>query len=74
MSQSANRNGRRSSARSAPRQGFETEDDGSRGPIQPPGPADLVVSAAEMVGDLAKGGFSVSERFVRDVLSRIPLP
>ncbi len=74
MTQSTNGDGKRKSTRSVPAQGFETEDDSARTPIQPPGPAELVASAAGMVGDLAKSGFSLSERLVKDVVSRLPRP
>lgn len=57
----------------APRQGFEGEGETSGGSVQPPGGAELVASAAEIVGDLAKAGISRSERLFRDVLSRLPL-
>ncbi len=38
----------------APRQGFETESDPVSGPVQPPGGVDLLTSAAELAGELAK--------------------
>ncbi|MFI4977132.1 MAG: hypothetical protein ACHQC8_00420 [Solirubrobacterales bacterium] len=56
----------------APRQGFEC-DDAASGPVQPPGAAELVASAAEIVGELAKAGLSTGERLLKDVLSRLPL-
>jgi hypothetical protein len=54
-----------------PRQGFECEGDGTRGSIQPPGASELVASAVEMVGELAKAGASRGERLLKDVLSRL---
>jgi hypothetical protein len=33
-----------------------------------------VISAVEIVGELAKAGVSRSERLLKDVLSRLPLP
>jgi hypothetical protein len=41
--------------------------------VQPPGGAELLASAAEIVGELAKSGLSAGERVLRDVLSRLPL-
>jgi hypothetical protein len=41
--------------------------------VQPPGGAELLISAAEIVGELAKAGVSRSERLLKDVLSRLPL-
>jgi hypothetical protein len=61
------------SAEEIPRQGFETETDRARGPVQPPGGAELVAGAVEIVGELAKAGFSTGERLLKDVLSRLPL-
>jgi hypothetical protein len=57
-----------------PAQGFESDGDrASRGTVQPPGGAELLVSAAEILGELAKSGLSTGERLVKDVLSRLPL-
>jgi hypothetical protein len=65
---------RRTSSRdAAPRQGFECEGDAVSGPVQPPGAAELVASAAEIVGELAKAGLSTGERLLKDVVSRLPL-
>lgn len=55
-----------------PRQGFESELDRARGPVQPPGGAELVASAAELIGELARGGLSAGERLLRDALSWLP--
>jgi hypothetical protein len=57
-----------------PMQGFESESDRARGPVHPPGGAELMSSAAEIVGELAKAGFTTGERLLKDVLSRLPLP
>ncbi len=57
----------------APRQGFECDGETSGGSVQPPGGAELVATAAEIVGELAKAGFSTGERLFKDVLSRLPL-
>jgi hypothetical protein len=56
-----------------PRQGFESESESTHGLIQPPGGAELVASAFELVGELAKSGFSTGERMLKDALSRLPL-
>ena len=56
----------------APRQGFESEAQRGSRSLQPPGAADLVVSAAELVTELAKAGLSRGERLVRDLVSRRP--
>lgn len=55
----------------APRQGFEAEPD-SLGPVQPPGSMELVSSAAELAGELAKAGVATGTRVLRDFLSRLP--
>jgi hypothetical protein len=57
----------------APRQGFECDGETSGSSIPPPGGAELVATAAEIVGELAKAGLSTGERLVKDVLSRLPL-
>jgi hypothetical protein len=54
-----------------PRQGFETEADRARGPVQPPGGTELIASAVEIVGDLAKSGLSSGERVLKSVFSRL---
>ena len=56
-----------------PAQGYESEDDAATGAVRPPGGAELVLSAAEIVGELAKAGLSRSERLVKDMLGRLPL-
>jgi hypothetical protein len=56
----------------APKQGFEADSETMSGSVQPPGSAELVASAVEMVGELAKVGLSTGERLLRDVLSRLP--
>jgi hypothetical protein len=53
----------------APRQGF----DSVSGPVQPPGGVELLASAAELAGELAKTGLSTGGRLLKDVLSRLPL-
>ena len=63
---------RRTRAREpVPRQGFESDGEGMRGPVQPPGGAELFVSAVEILGELTKSGVSSGERLVKDVLSRL---
>ena len=67
--------GSSTSARTAepvPRQGFECEGDQASGPLSPPGGFELVASAAELVGELAKSGIIGGERLLRDVLARLP--
>jgi hypothetical protein len=56
-----------------PPQGYESEDDAASGAVRPPGGAELLLTAAEVVGELAKAGISRSERLVKDALSRLPL-
>jgi hypothetical protein len=58
---------------SAPRQGFESDGETTGGALQPPGGAEFVASAAEIVGELATAGLSRSERLLKDVISRLPL-
>jgi hypothetical protein len=41
--------------------------------VQPPGGAELLASAAEIVGELTKAGLSTGERLLKDVFSRLPL-
>ncbi len=60
-------------AEPAPRQGFECEGERTNGSVHPPGGAELVASAVEIVGELAKVGISTGERLLKDVLSRLPL-
>jgi len=55
-----------------PRQGFECESERVSGPVSPPGGLELVASAAEVLGELAKAGLGGTERLLRDVLSRLP--
>jgi hypothetical protein len=63
----------RTTAEPVPAQGFECENDRARGPVQPPGSSELAASAVELVGELAKAGFSRSERLLKNVLGRLPL-
>src|SRR5438270_329371 len=56
-----------------PPQGYEADDDAATGAVRPTGGAELVLSAAEIVGELAKAGLSRSERLIKDALSRLPL-
>jgi hypothetical protein len=59
-------------AESVPRQGFESEGERASGPVSPPGGIELVASAAELLGELAKAGVSTGERLLRDVFARLP--
>jgi len=56
----------------APRQGFEAESENMNGSVQPPGGAELIATAAEIVGELAKVGLSAGERLLKDAFSRLP--
>jgi hypothetical protein len=56
-----------------PRQGFECEGERASGPVQPPGGAELLASATEIVSEVAKAGLTTGERLLRDVLSRLPI-
>jgi hypothetical protein len=56
----------------APRQGFEAEPDSLAGSVQPPGGTELVASAAELAGELAKSGVTAGARLLKDFLSRLP--
>ena len=55
-----------------PRQGYEAEPESLRGPVQPPGGGELIASAAELAGELAKSGVNTGARLVKDFLSRLP--
>jgi hypothetical protein len=70
---SARTAGTAASGEPVPRQGFECEGERANGPVQPPGGADLLASAAEIVGELTKSGLATGERLLKDVLSRLPL-
>jgi hypothetical protein len=54
-----------------PRQGYEAELDAATGTVNPPGGAELLGSAFEIVGELAKSGVSTGERLVKDIFSRL---
>jgi hypothetical protein len=60
-------------ADAAPRQGFESDAETASGSVPPPGSAELVATAAEIVGELAKAGLSTGERVLKDLVSRLPL-
>ena len=62
---------RRRAPEAVPRQGYESVEERATGPVQPPGGAEFLGTAAEIVTELAKAGISGSERLVRDVLSRL---
>jgi hypothetical protein len=57
-----------------PRQGYESAGERVSGPVEPPGSAELLATAAEIVGEIARAGASTGERLVKDVLSRLPRP
>jgi hypothetical protein len=56
-----------------PLQGFESEMDRASGPVEPPGGTELVATAVEIIGEIARAGLSTGERLVRDALARLPL-
>jgi hypothetical protein len=55
-----------------PRQGYECIGESADTPLQPPGGAEIVASAAELLGELTKAGISTGERLLKDVFSRLP--
>jgi hypothetical protein len=55
-----------------PRQGFEVDGDIASGSVQPPGAAELVSSAAELAGELAKAGVTGGARLLKDLFARLP--
>jgi hypothetical protein len=57
----------------APRQGFESESDPVSGPVHPPGPVDVLASAAELAGELGKSGLTAGGRLLKDLLSHLTL-
>jgi hypothetical protein len=62
-----------SRAKRAPVQGYESQSETASGSVQPPGAVELLASAAELVGELTKSGFSRGERLLKDIASRLPL-
>ncbi|HSZ15167.1 MAG TPA: hypothetical protein VK790_14110 [Solirubrobacteraceae bacterium] len=60
-------------AEPAPRQGYECEGERASGSVRPPGGAELVATAAEIVGELTKAGLSTGERLLKDLLAHLPL-
>jgi hypothetical protein len=60
-------------AEKVPRQGFATEGERAFGPVQPPGGADFLATAAEIVNELTRASISTGERLIKDALSRLPL-
>jgi hypothetical protein len=62
-----------SASKRAPVQGYESDTEASSGSVQPPGAIELLASAAELLGELAKSGVSRSERLLKDIASRLPL-
>jgi hypothetical protein len=72
-STAAGRRAAGASEEQVPLQGFESEMDRASGPVEPPGGTELVATAAEIIGELARAGLSTGERLVRDALARLPL-
>jgi hypothetical protein len=64
--------GRTGREETVPRQGFEVDGDIARGSVQPPGAAELVSSAAELAGELAKAGVTGGARLFKDLFTRLP--
>jgi hypothetical protein len=62
----------RAIAEEVPRQGFESEEERATGAVAPPGGAEFLGTAAEIVSELTKASFAGGERLLRDVLSRLP--
>jgi hypothetical protein len=54
-----------------PPQGFESEGTTASGPVPPPGGAELLATAAEIVSEVARASVSTGERLLRDALSRL---
>lgn len=70
--QAAPRRPRPEPAETAPPQGFESESSRTTGSVQPPGGAELLASAVEIAGEVAKAGVSAGERVLKDLFSRLP--
>ncbi|HEX3510963.1 MAG TPA: hypothetical protein VHT27_07680 [Solirubrobacteraceae bacterium] len=62
---------RASEREAVPPQGYAAEGERLSGPVQPPGGTELIATAAEIVGELAKAGVSTGERLLRDFTSLI---
>jgi hypothetical protein len=56
-----------------PLQGYASDGEALSGSVPPPGGPELVATAAEIVGELAKAGASGGERVVKGLLSRLGL-
>jgi len=54
-----------------PRQGFESEGASASGSVPPPGGAEFIATAAEIVSEVARASLSTGERLVRDALARL---
>jgi hypothetical protein len=57
----------------APRQGFESDGDSGRGPVSPPGGAELITAATELLTEVTKAGLSRGADTLRDLASRLRL-
>jgi hypothetical protein len=57
----------------APRQGFESDSETARGPISPPGGAELITAATELLTEVTKAGLSRGADTLRDLASRLRL-
>ena len=67
----AKRKAPKAAAEEIPRQGFACEEERVSGAVAPPGAAELVGTAAEIVGEIARFGITGGERVLRDVLGRL---
>jgi translation initiation factor IF-2 len=62
----------RAGRRAVPRQGYAGDPEGLHGSVEPPGGAELLASAGELAGELAKAGLSSGTRALRDLFRRLP--
>jgi hypothetical protein len=58
-------------AAKAPRQGFESEAGSTSGPVSPPGGAEFLTAATELLTGLAKSGLSRGTATLKDVMERL---
>ncbi len=70
--QAASKRPRPEPVETAPPQGFESESSRTTGSVQPPGGGELLASAVEIAGEVAKAGVSAGERVLKDLFSRLP--
>lgn len=58
-------------APSAPRQGYECDNDLTGSPVAPPSGTEVVGALAELAGELAQTGISAGGRLIKSALSRL---